>query len=174
VASVAASAAHDGAERALAANPIEAHPWLSLLKDVTALPVFRDKRDSVMATFAGLFAIVQSVSPTVIDRIREAYAADGVGGVRTLLARAIEKKDEDDLPPELQRLVGRRPDKLSASDWRTLAGLDTLADAREVTRYDQKTIDKYLAKHKIVPGWRRAPRRSRASPASPRRRRRAR
>jgi transcriptional regulator with GAF, ATPase, and Fis domain len=131
---------------------LERHPWLSMLNDLQQSPLLREQPDSVMAAFLGVFNLLRVIAPGAIDAIRESYKNDGLSGVR---ARIIETLDEDDsgAPAEIEALRGRLPHELSVEDWKRVAQLPTMSAARRATDIDPKTINKYLARHGIVPLW---------------------
>ncbi|MFZ6186010.1 sigma 54-interacting transcriptional regulator [Nannocystis pusilla] len=144
-------------------SSIEAHPWLRLLHEVQSLPLLKSMgKGEFVQAFVALLNLLKLLAPTMVEQIRDDVSSGGVGKIRERLKSLLaEPGDPDDDPDVIDvEQPAKPPGKLSRVEWEEIANFSTQTEAVEHTRYDPKTINKYLEKYDIPNPWR-APRRPR-------------
>lgn len=159
---------------------IEANPWLRLRREIGELPLMRGADEGQRSNaFLLIFGLVKSFAPHFIDEIGETMRTGGLAKILEKLRGAKDENedgDEDDdgdaapaLVPEPPRIARsplapppfaaaparpQRPGRLTRKDWLAIVQrCPTQRAAVEATRFDPKTIAKYLKKHRIANPW---------------------
>jgi hypothetical protein len=161
---------------------IEANPWLRLRREIGELPLMRGADEGQLSNaFLSIFGLVKSFAPHFIDEISETMRTGGLAKVLEKLRGAKDDDEDNDgdededgdaapapapEPPRIARSPlalppfavaparPQRPGRLTRKDWLAIVQrYPTQRAAVEATRFDPKTIAKYLKKHRIANPW---------------------
>lgn len=146
--STAAGEAHERMTNLARSSPLEKHPWIRLLQEIGAEPLFigTEKKD-LIELFVGVFNVLRLLAPDLLQHLRGDIAENGLIALRQRAFNALGDESETEQ-------LKRSPAALQREDWGKIASEHkTQTEATDATGYDAKTIKKYLQKHQIPNPW---------------------